>query len=578
MANSLPEIHSYENLNSYTNLNHDIDHDHIRGYHRAGIKRTLSLENHHERDRFNNYLEYLLTILGYAAGFGSVWRFPYLVYKNGGGVFLIPYLIMLFLIGIPSFYFETALGQMLQKSPPQCFEKTHKKFKGLGIFPLLTSFSMSTYYNLILGYSFYFLYESFSSPLPWTVPKDSPVPWNSDYFYKEVLQFSSSISEIGHIIWPLLFCYVLSQVIVYLCIQKGVAVSGRVAMVTATSPYILLFLLLVRGLFLPGSWQGIKWLFMPDWSKLSQLRVWVDATNQAIFQVSTGGGVLVLFGSYRPISQEIKRSSYLIPLFTVLCGFLASMVIFSFMGYMSHITNIPIDEIPLRGPDLAFIVFPAVLTKMPFSNLLAIIFFIIMIFLGIDTQFAFMDGLAGTLEDELNGDGLVVLSYRVPMKWVRALVCGTVSLFGFLYCTQAGFYYLDLVDTYGVGFNLFMGLFIEVFFFTWIEKWEVIEEKVKLYIQDPTPQIFIFLLHYSVPFFTASMGLLSLYLQITKIFDQPWWCTLLGWFITVYPYFIVYYFYNRYKDIPYEQDEIKSPVSNSKMISTKALLQEMHEV
>jgi len=81
-----------------------------------------------------------------------------------------------------------------------------------------------------------------------------------------------------------------------------VGVSGKIALFTATSPYILLLLLLLRGLFLEGAFSGLAYLFYPDWSKLFSFSVWVDATNQAIFQMSTGGGVLVLFGSYRPIS------------------------------------------------------------------------------------------------------------------------------------------------------------------------------------------------------------------------------------------------------------------------------------
>ena len=93
-----------------------------RGEHRAVITREVEPSTHHERDRFGSYFQYLVSVLGFAAGFGSVWRFPYLIFKNGGGVFLIPYFILLILIGIPSFYFETALGQMFQRGPPQIFQ------------------------------------------------------------------------------------------------------------------------------------------------------------------------------------------------------------------------------------------------------------------------------------------------------------------------------------------------------------------------------------------------------------------------------------------------------------------------
>jgi SNF family Na+-dependent transporter len=101
--------------------------------------------------------------------------------------------------------------------------------------------------------------------------------------------------------------------------------------------------------------------------------------------MSTGCSVLVFFGSYRPYKQEIFKSSILIPILTSLCGFLAALVVFSFMGYLSKLSNIAIQNLPLKGPELTFIVFPAALTLMPGSNFWAVIFYAIMLFLGIDT-------------------------------------------------------------------------------------------------------------------------------------------------------------------------------------------------
>lgn len=139
---------------------------------------------------------------------------------------------------------------------------------------------------------------------------------------------------------------------------------------------------MLRGLFLDGSMQGLKFLFSPDWTKILNLSVWVDAANQVVFQVSAGSSVMVFFGSYRSPKEEIKKTCIIMPLLTVACGLLAAIVIFCYMGHMSVISGIPINEIPLAGPDLAFIVFPAVLTKMPLSNILSIAFFLTMVFLG----------------------------------------------------------------------------------------------------------------------------------------------------------------------------------------------------
>ena len=124
-----------------------------------------------------------------------------------------------------------------------------------------------------------------------------------------------------------------------------------------------------------------------------------------------------------------------------------------------------------------------------------------------------MDGLSGTVEEELKGKSLKITSFlSIPYSAIRPVICGLVAVFGVFYCSEAGFYYLDLVDTYGVGFNLFMGLFIETYFFTWIEKWETIEVNIRAYVKEPTPEFVIKLITYSVPFFTAILGVISLVL------------------------------------------------------------------
>ncbi|EGR29712.1 sodium:neurotransmitter symporter family protein, putative [Ichthyophthirius multifiliis] len=255
------------------------------------------------KEQFNNKLEYVVSILGFSAGYGSIWRFPYLIFQNGGGVFLIPYLIFIFIIGIPGFYFETALGQLFQKGPPDCF--------------------------------------------------------SLEYFYNEVLQISSEVGESGNIVYPLLI---------------RIKISGKIAIFTAIGPFIFLFLFLVRGLMLDGAFIGLKYLLKPDFSKLFTLQIWIDAANQAIWQIGLGCAVLIYFGSYRNRKDELKNTSFLVPLLTVLCGFLSAFTIFTYMGYMSKISGIPIEEIPLAGPDLVFVVFPSVFTLMSFSNILSIFF------------------------------------------------------------------------------------------------------------------------------------------------------------------------------------------------------------
>lgn len=112
-----------------------------------------------------------MSLIGYAVGYGSFWRFPYLVYKNGGGVFLIPYFIAIFLLGMPTLYLETVTGQMHQASTPFIFAKINKGLKILGMTFLIIGFQISGNFNLVLTYSYRFVFSAFASPLPFANEK-----------------------------------------------------------------------------------------------------------------------------------------------------------------------------------------------------------------------------------------------------------------------------------------------------------------------------------------------------------------------------------------------------------------------
>jgi solute carrier family 6 amino acid transporter-like protein 5/7/9/14 len=137
---------------------------------------------------------------------------------------------------------------------------------------------------------------------------------------------------------------------------------------------------------LPGFHIGLKYLFLPDLSKLFEWNVWIKASNQAIFMISIGIGGNILFSSYRRENEDIYFSSFWIPVCTVGCGLLCSLINFSYLGHLSYILKIPIQELPLKGTDLAFITYPSALCTLPYPNLWAILFFFMLITLGIDSQ------------------------------------------------------------------------------------------------------------------------------------------------------------------------------------------------
>lgn len=130
----------------------------------------LRMSTKSTRQQFNSDFQYFMSALGYTVGYGSLWRFPFIMYKNGGGVFLIPYTIFVVLVTIPLYLLETGLGQIYQKPLPIIFEKQiHRCFKGLGLWSVIICIHQMGYYNLVLTYSYTYFFQSFKSPLPWSI-------------------------------------------------------------------------------------------------------------------------------------------------------------------------------------------------------------------------------------------------------------------------------------------------------------------------------------------------------------------------------------------------------------------------
>lgn len=137
---------------------------------------------------------------------------------------------------------------------------------------------------------------------------------------------------------------------------------------------------------LEGSYQGLLYLFIPDLTKLFDANVWIKACNQVIFMISLGTGGNIMFSSYRREGEDIYLSSFWIPMITVMCALMCAIINFCYLGHLSFILDIPIDDLPLKGTDLAFITYPSALNYLPYPNLWSVMFFFMLITLGIDSQ------------------------------------------------------------------------------------------------------------------------------------------------------------------------------------------------
>uniref|UniRef100_A0A3Q2UHI0 Transporter n=1 Tax=Fundulus heteroclitus TaxID=8078 RepID=A0A3Q2UHI0_FUNHE len=375
------------------------------------------------RDKWSKKMDFLLSVIGFAVDLGNVWRFPYICYQNGGGAFLIPYILMAIFGGVPLFYMELALGQFHRTGAISIWKHICPIFKGIGYAICVIALYVSFYYNTIIAWALFYFYSSFSSILPWTNCDNvwntpdctnyfgvDNVTWTNssrspaeEFYTRNVLEIhkSSGLRDVGGVRWQLMLCLFLIFTIVYFSLWKGVRTSGKVVWVTATLPYIVLFILLIRGATLPGAWRGVVFYLKPQWDKLLETSVWVDAAAQIFFSLGPGFGVLLALSSYNPFTNNCYRDAIVTSLVNCLTSFVSGFVIFTVLGYMAEMRKVEVEDVAKdKGPSLLFITYPEAIANMMGSTFFAIIFFVMMITLGLDSTFGGLEAIITAVLDE----------------------------------------------------------------------------------------------------------------------------------------------------------------------------------
>ncbi|KAJ8267228.1 hypothetical protein GJAV_G00140030 [Gymnothorax javanicus] len=455
----------------------------VAAYPRMLMVQQTTLEK--PRETWDKKVDFLLSVIGYAVDLGNVWRFPYICYQNGGGAFLLPYLLMAVFGGVPLFYMELALGQFHRSGCISVWRHICPIFKGIGFAICVIALYIAFYYNTIMAWALYYLLSSFRTTLPWITcsnawntpyctpynPSNINQSWfnsstspSEEFFIRYVLQVHKSpgLHHLGGVSWQLALCLLLIFIVVYFSIWKGVKTSGKVVWVTATFPYVVLLVLLVRGVTLPGAWKGVAFYLKPDWEKLLSTTVWIDAAAQIFFSLGPGFGVLLALSSYNPFHNNCYRDALVTSSVNCLTSFLSGFVIFSVLGYMAEMRQQGVEAVAKNaGPSLLFITYAEALANMPASTFFAIIFFLMIIMLGLDSTFAGLEGVITAILDEFPD---VLLKRR---EWfVLGLVCvcylGALSTLAY-----GGAYVVKLFEEYATGPAVIAVVLLEVIAVSW---------------------------------------------------------------------------------------------------------------
>ncbi|XP_035800300.1 sodium- and chloride-dependent GABA transporter 2-like isoform X1 [Amphiprion ocellaris] len=517
-----------------------------------------------DRGQWANKLEFLLAVAGTLVGLGNLWRFPYLCYKNGGGAFLIPYVLFLLACGIPMFLLETAMGQYTSQGCITCWRHFCPLFEGIGYATQVVIAYAAVSYIVIQAWAFFYLFSSFSAEVPWASCRNA---WNTEacvefdktnassnwtaaanattpateFWERRVLGISQGIEQIGTLRWDLALCLLLAWILCYFCVWKGVRSTGKVVYFTATFPYLMLVVLLARGLTLPGAMDGLAFYLYPDPTRLVDPQVWMDAGAQVLFSFGICQGSLTALGSYNQFNNDCYKDTFVLCLVNGGSSFVAGFAIFSVLGFMSYEQGLPISEVAASGqktptlaetrrPGLAFIAYPRAVAMMPLPQLWAICFFIMVILLGADTQFVSLECLMTSVTDMFP----TVFRRAYRRELLLLCLCSVCFFLGLLLVTEGGLYFLQLFDHYVCsGNNLLLLSVCQSIAIGWIYGADRLYDNIEDMIgYRPWPLMKICWL-YITPAVCLGTFVFSVAkykpLKFNKTYIYPTWAYALGW-------------------------------------------------
>ncbi|XP_043932840.1 sodium-dependent neutral amino acid transporter SLC6A17 [Protopterus annectens] len=502
-----------------------------------GLSKGLDddLDSGEERPAWNNKLQYILAQIGFSVGLGNVWRFPYLCQKNGGGAYLVPYLILLVIIGIPLFFLELAVGQRIRRGSIGVWNYICPRLGGIGFSSCLVCFFVGLYYNVIIGWSIFYFFQSFQYPLPWyecpltkngtiaiVEPECDKSSATTYFWYRDTLDISNSISESGGLNWRMTICLLTAWIIVCMAVIKGIQSSGKVMYFSSLFPYVVLICFLVRGLLLRGAVDGIIHMFTPKIEKMLEPQVWREAATQVFFALGLGFGGVIAFSSYNKQDNNCQFDAALVSFINFFTSVLATLVVFAVLGFKAnmmnekcvvenaekilgylnskvlshdlipphinfshltssdyaemygvirtvkeeHFTELGLDACLLedelnksvQGTGLAFIAFTEAMTHFPASPFWSVMFFFMLINLGLGSMIGTMEGIITPIVD----------TFKVRKETFTVCCCIFAFLVGLIFVQRSGNYFVTMFDDYSATLPLTMVVILENIAVAWV--------------------------------------------------------------------------------------------------------------
>ena len=418
----------------------------------AGVSGSVAAR---PREQWSGQLGFIVSAIGSAVGLGNIWRFPGVAYENGGGAFLIPYLIALVTAGIPILFLDYAIGHRFRGSAPTAFRRlggrTGRWMESLGWFQVWICIIIAVYYAAVIAWAA--SYFVFSFDLRWGVDTQT-------FFVSEFLQTSDpgfSAQFVPAVLIPLVLVWVTVLAVLAGGIAKGVQRANIIFLPLLVVAFLIL---VVRALFLDGAMTGLDALFTPDFAALADPNVWIAAYSQIFFSLSVAFGIMITYSSYRNRKANVTAPALVVAFANSSFEIIAGIGVFATLGFFAFQQGVGVDELEgITGVGLSFITFPAIVSQMPGGPLFGALFFGSLVMAGFTSLLSVLQVVSSAFQDKFS------LSARQASLRVGT-VLGVVSVL--LFATTSGLVTLDTVDQWANNVGIVVSAIASTVLVMWV--------------------------------------------------------------------------------------------------------------
>ena len=394
---------------------------------------------------------FIIAAIGSAVGLGNIWRFPYVAYENGGGAFLIPYLIAIFAAGLPLLFLDYAVGHKYRKAPPTAYKKLMNS-EALGWWQVMVTLLIGIYYASVLSWAGSYMFYSIGQQ------------WGTDtekFFFTSYLQNGEGLAFgfVPTLFIGLVIVWTVVMFILYGGVKKGVEMSNKIFIPLLL---ILFSILVVQALRLPGAVDGLNAFFTPNWEAMANYKVWLAAFGHIFFSLSVGFGIMLTYSSYLKRKTNLTGSGLVVALANSSFEILAGIGIFAALGFMAYSAGSSVDEVVSGGIGLAFIAFPKIISSLGAGgDLFGFLFFASLTVAGVTPMVSILQVPIAAFQDKLGWS---------RKRAVTIIAGGSAIVSTILFSTHSAITFVDIIDYFANNIGIVGGGLLSIILVTWFRR------------------------------------------------------------------------------------------------------------